>query len=492
MRLYIFITIVSAIFYLTSCSERPNNVDVTDKMPSIYPDYIGVTIPVGIAPLNFNIDSVDRVEVVVKGSEEGVITTNGEWAEFDIDEWNDIVSKNVGGELSFQTTVKRNGKWVQYAPFSVFISADSLSDFGVVYRKIIPGYETFSHIGIYQRDIHSFKEYPIVESTAAPGECMNCHAFKGTDPSLFQLHFRGMHGATLIQKDGVRRWLNTKTDSTIANCMYPYWHPSGNYCAYSLNLVHQRFFTCGKDYIDVFDRASDAVILDVRNNELILSDIFRTADLETFPVFSADGKTIYYCTSKYYENAEDYEKLRYDLCSVSFDPQIGRIGEVPDTLIKASVDSMSISFPTPSHDGRFLLYCYSNHGVFPINSRDADLWLYDIATGERYPLDAANSNESESYHSWSTNSRWIVFCSRRDDGLHSRLFIAHVDESGKASKPFVLPQRNPKEYYSRSHYAYNVPEFVCRKVEYDAQAAFSELFYDEREGVVPVRKQNKE
>ena len=488
MRRYILTFAIALMLCLAGCSERPNIVVKTDNLPSIYPDYIGVTIPVGIAPLNFNVDSADRVEVVVTGSKDGELIANGDWADFDVEEWNDIVSKNVGGELSFQTIAKRNGKWIQYAPFTIFVSEDSLSDFGVVYRKLAPGYETFSHIGIYQRDIHTFEEYPIVESTAAPGECMNCHAFKGTDPNLFQLHFRGLHGATLIQKDGVRRWLDTKTDSTIANCMYPYWHPSGDYCAYSLNLVRQRFFTRGEDYIDVFDRASDAVILDVRSNEILLSDVLCTADFETFPVFSSDGRTIYYCTSKDYQEAEDYEKLRYNLCRVSFDPQTGKIGDDVDTLLNVSSVEKSISFPTPSHDGRFLLYTYSNHGVFPINTCDADLWLYNIATGETYPLDAVNSNESESYHSWSTNSRWIVFCSRRDDGLYSRLFIAHIDENGKASKAFVLPQRNPREYYSRSHFAYNVPEFVSRKVEYDAQAAFSELFYDEREKVVPARR----
>ena len=472
----------------TCCTQRPTDVVVSEALPPIYPDYVGVTIPVDIAPLNFCVDSAERMDVTLVGEDGSSLNVNAQFADFDIDEWKTLVAANVGGKLSVKTTVLRNGRWTEYAPFDIFVSADSLSDFGVVYRKLAPGYETFSDIGIFQRDIHTFKEYPIVDHTAAPGECINCHAFKGTDPNYFQLHFRGMHGATLIQHNGIRRWLDTKTDSTIANCMYPYWHPSGNYCAYSLNLVLQRFFTCGEDYIDVFDRASDAVILDVRTNELILADIFRTPDLESFPVFSADGKTIYYTTSKNYTDPSDFEKLRYDLCRVSFDPETGKIGTHVDTIMKVSNINKSIAFPSPSHDGKFLLYCYSDHGVFPINCRDADLWLYNISTGDTFPLDAVNSNEAESYHSWSTNSRWIVFCSRRDDGLYSRLFIAHIDADGRPGKAFVLPQRNPLEYYMRSHHAYNVPEFVSRKVEYDAHEGFRELFYDKREGVRPIRK----
>ena len=55
-----------ATLLLAACS---GNTTFVEELPAIYPDYIGVTIPAGIAPLNFNLpDGYDRVFVRVTGS----------------------------------------------------------------------------------------------------------------------------------------------------------------------------------------------------------------------------------------------------------------------------------------------------------------------------------------------------------------------------------------------------------------------------------------
>jgi len=77
---------------------------------------------------------------------------------------------------------------------------------------------------------------------------------------------------------------------------------------------------------------------------------------------------------------------------------------------------------------------------------------------------AINSEDVESYHSWSSNSHWLVFSSRRIDGLYTRPFIAYINEHGEASKPFLLPQNDVK-YYDRLMKSFNIPEFVKGKVE---------------------------
>ena len=43
--------------------------------------------------------------------------------------------------------------------------------------------------------------------------------------------------------------------------------------------------------------------------------------------------------------------------------------------------------------------------------------------------------------------------------------VQNVDENGMAHKPFLLPQKNPKEFYDSQMYAYNIPEFVNGKVQ---------------------------
>jgi len=473
-------TYICLAFMFASCGGGPVDVMRTDNMPSIYPDYIGVTIPADIAPLNFNVEGAEKVDVVVRGSVAGEIHVCGEWADFDIEEWHNLTEQNIGGVLTYSVTVRNEGMWTRFADFEVKVSRDSLSDYGLTYRKLAPGYETFSSIGIYQRDIHTFDETPIIESTAVPGQCMCCHTANRTNPKQLTSHFRGKHGATLVQLDGKRAWLTTKTDSTLCNGMYPYWHPSGNYCAYSLNKVHQSFYSTDKRFVEVFDDASDAMILDVRTNEVILAQCLRTKDMETYPVFSSDGKYIYYCTSKPHRVPAEAKLMRYDMCRVSFDEENGVVGCDVDTILKASSDMHSVTFPRPSYDGRYLMYCQTDFGYFPVDHKESDLWLLDLQDMTTRPLDEVNSDDTESFHNWSSDSRWFVFSSRREDGLYSLLYIANIDDEGRVGKPFLLPQRNPLRYYRESLYSYNVPDFTCTQVDIDVRAAYEELFSDNR------------
>ena len=83
-------------------------------------------------------------------------------------------------------------------------------DYGVVYRKLAPGYEVYSKMGIYERDLASFEERPLLENTMVPGMCLNCHAFNKTNPDHLSLHIRGKNGGTLMQIDGKREMLDTK------------------------------------------------------------------------------------------------------------------------------------------------------------------------------------------------------------------------------------------------------------------------------------------
>jgi len=475
---FIFSILVAAL--LLSCVNHPHNICLVDKLPPIFPDYIDVTVPSGIAPLNFNVIGAERVYVKVSGRHRGNIEMEGDWADFDIDEWHELTEANKGSKLIFDVYALINGQWKSFNSFYINISEDRLDDYGLTYRKIAPGYEVFSDIGIFQRNLHNFEEGPIIDSRSVPGECMNCHVANRTNPQQLQIHIRGQHSATLVQLEGERKMLNTATDSTIANCMYPYWHPSGNYIAYSLNLVHQCFNESNSHFIEVFDKASDALVLDVRNNQLILSPLLQTQDYETYPAFSADGKKIYYCTSKKYEVPKECEKIKYDLCSIDFDPVNGCIGTQVDTLIKASEIGKCITHPRPSYDGKWLMYSYADYSVFPLNHKEADLWIMDLATGDTKPMKGANSNDAESFHNWSSNSHWIVFSSRRLDGVTNRLFLAHVDNEGNTSKAFLLPQRNPMEYYDNMTRAYNTPDFTSTKVELDIRSVINEIYSKER------------
>ena len=166
-----FVTCIFVFLLVVACSSTPKDVMLVDAMPDIYPDYIGVTIPAGIAPMNFNCADADVecVDVVVTGSKGGSLHTNGDYADFDVDDWHAITEQNKGGELTFTVCMKRNGRWTQYNDFKMFVSNYPLDDYGLTYRKIAPGYEVYCKIGNYQRNIHNFDEEPIIENTAVQG-----------------------------------------------------------------------------------------------------------------------------------------------------------------------------------------------------------------------------------------------------------------------------------------------------------------------------------
>ena len=478
--------ILAICLLMVGCSPSPKGLGRAGTLPDIYPDYIGVTVPAGIAPLNFNLnDSIafDYMEVTASGSKGGHIRSCGEWADFDIDDWHELTEQNRGGKITFTVRIKNGGGWLQYDDFDVYVSDDSLDDWGLTYRRIKPGYEVGGDIGIYQRNIHTFDEYAILSETVVPGRCFNCHTANRTNPDRITLQMRGEGGGTMIQKDGRQRWVETKTDSTRAAGSYSYWHPQGDYVAMAVNSVHQSFFTGTGQRIEVYHGFSNVEVLDTRSNELILSPLLQTDDLEIFPAFSADGRYVYYSSSKPCRVPAEYEKVKCSLCRIGFDAEKGIFGETVDTLLNGPATDKSYVLARPSYDGRWLMYCVSSRGNFPVCQDDADLWLMDLKTGESRELKEVNSRQSDSYHNWSANSRWFVFSSKREDGMYTKLYLACIDGQGRVSKPFLLPQRNPRKYYQELMDAYNCPDFTKTRVDFDAHEAYRQVFENKREQV---------
>jgi len=126
------------------------------------------------------------------------------------------------------------------------------------------------------------------------------------------------------------------------------------------------------------------------------------------------------------------------------------------------------------------MYTLFDYGNFSIWHKEADLWLLDLQTGEQRPLTTINSDDTESFHNWSSNSRWCVFSSRRDDGRYTRLYFTHINQEGVAAKPFLMPQEDPIEYYKELPYAYNVPDFINQPIDVNSQSLGEGLLSDER------------
>lgn len=472
---------------MVSCSKKVENPEIVSDYPQIFPDYIDVTIPSNIAPLNFNIvknenypDDIECVDVIAYGDKGEEIHTQGEYVDFDIDEWHELIDTNIGGDIVIRVCVLKNGKWKQYKDFKIHVSKYLLDDFGLTYRRIAPGYEVGGNIGIYQRDIHSFNEYSIFTESVVPGQCMNCHTANKTCADEFLFHIRGDKSATVIQRNGKQEWYNTRTDSTKAACSYSYWHPDGRYIVSSTNKVHQLFRTGKEQNIEVFDVMSDVLIIDSQTNNLILSPLLQTQNFETYPTFSSNGKTIYFCSAKFKNVPAELEQVKYSLCKIGFDADKGEYVGGVDTLLNADSLNMSITFPRPSYDGKWLMFNTADYGNFPVNHKESDLWIMNIRNSSIRPLKEVNSMFSDSYHTWSSNSHWFAFTSRRIDGTYNNIFLACIDDKGNITKPFLMPQRNPLKYYNELFDSYNCPEFTKEKVNFDSHEAYRKCMDNQR------------
>ena len=478
---YIFNLLV--LLVLVGCSSKVENATKVNELPKIYPDYVGVTIPAEIAPLNFSCTDadIDCMDVVVKGSKGGEIHTQGDEADFDIADWHELTAKNKGGQLTFTVCIRKDGQWKQYKDFNVSVSNYALDEWGLTYRRIAPGYEVFSHMGLYQRDLSTFDEYAIIENTQVPGMCVNCHSAHQKDPKKFVFHVRGDHGATMFQIDGKREWLKASNEQLGGSMVYPYWHPNGKFCAFSTNQTRQGFHVVSNKRVEVLDLSSDVFVYNPETHEIITDSLLQTKDWsENSPVFSPDGRTLYYMTCYQQEYPAHFKDEKYNLCKIDFNPETGKFGEKVDTIFNAVAMGKSLTWPRPSYDGKYMLFTLIDYGYFSVWHSESDQWLLNLQTGEARELKEINSDKADSYHNWNLNSHWVVFTSRRDDGLYSRLYLACVDDKGRFSKPFMLPQRHPLEYYSESLYSFNVPDFTKTKVEFDADEAGREIQSDKR------------
>jgi hypothetical protein len=451
---------------LAACNHTVPEGEKSANTPGIFPDYAGCVIPPNIAPLCFALTAPATEAYAVLEAAGRSLTVKARKGSFRIPAgaWKKLLAGAAGQAVSVYVSARTRDGWINYAPFFLHVAPEPVDPY-IAYRLIEPGYELWNRMGIYQRNLENYTETPIIENKMSGNNCMNCHSFCMQDPGKMLFHMRATYPGTLLTDGNRIEKLNTQTEQTLSALVYPSWHPSGRFVAFSVNQTKQGYHHNDPNRVEVFDEASDVVVYDVEKHEIITTPaLFSTGAFETFPTFSPDGRTLYFCSAPAQPMPRSFKEVKYSLCSISFDPASRTFGSATDTLYHAAEGGKSASFPRVSPDGKFLMYTLSAYGNFSIWHRDADLYLTDLAAGGgNSPLDALNSADVESYHSWSSNSRWIIFSSRRMDGLYTRPFIAYINSEGKASKPFLLPQKDT-EFYHRFMKSYNIPEFITGKV----------------------------
>jgi hypothetical protein len=461
------------LFFCMGCnSDAGRKIQDTGRLAAIEPDYINVTIPPNIAPMNFSIREEGRFfRVTASSARTGyqlTIKSGDGIIKFPEKSWRKLIADSKGDSIKIQVfSFGDDGKSLMaYKPFYLIIAKETIDPY-LVYRLIFPGYYSWSDIKIVQRSVESFREESVIDNQVMEKNCANCHSFNRNSANRFMIHIRGSKGGTYIVEDDKITKTDPKIDAMPGSATYPSWHPDGRFIAFSSNQVRQSFYSVPEKKIEVYDLVSSLILYDTKSNEIItITDSDTSKYLQTFPSWSADGKYLYFCRAPQYKSTdtpgiEELKNTHYDLARKSFNPDSRTFGET-EIVFNAAEINKSASFPRISPDGKYLVFTLADYGTFPVWHREADLYMLNLETGITTKMDV-NSQETESYHSWSTNGRWLVFSSRRMDTRSGRPYFAYIDSLGNQGKEFVLPQKDPNRY-GRMIESFNIPELVNGKI----------------------------
>lgn len=490
--LFVFLTVLG----LSCVREFPEDVPESTIKAPIFPDYGNhIEIPCNIAPLNFSLpDSVHRTYIKIKSSSAQQTLRFRRCVEFSTKFWNQLTAQARGGKtdtIHIEIAVKThhgisryaNMEWiVRPEPVDAYLCYRLLPSIEGAYNAEKGGYITME---LRERNMENFDERILMSNQQMNRNCFNCHVSPQKNAQKMMIHLRRpSEGSLYMDGERIERVVLPNAGEVLQNMpdslrmpltlVYPSWHPCGKWIAFSTNIVGIYGYAAHHAYADIFDTACNIILYNTENNEIMLDKtLWTNAYEETWPAWSADGKWLYFCRAAklpadtaalYPDIAERIRHIRFDLCRVAFDAEKGCFSKQVQ-VVAASGKNLSYSIPRLNPDGKSLLVCRADFNSVPYHANGDLVWI-DLenaskgqnAAEQENPAYILNSKECESYHDWSSNGRWVVFGSKRQNNHYEWLYIAYFDGK-RFGKPFLLPQKQG-DFYKNCFRVFNVPGFT--------------------------------